>query len=102
MNNNVISKKIIAFNNIFDSYQTYNGDNDFILDNNLKELKDKLNNEEFLDLLNTFDTYKQYIFYILAKTQRVFVKFNEKEITIDFSDLDNLFFSIEDLDKKEE
>lgn len=77
--NNIIVKKINALNNIFNSYEIYKGNYKSLLETEINNLKGKINEEYYNSLVAGFQTYKQYIFNVLASTRRVFIKLREEE-----------------------
>ncbi len=94
--NNIVAKKLNALQNIFNSYEIYKGNYKSMLEIEINNLKGKLSEEDYNNLVAGFQTYKQYIFNVLASTRRVFIKLSEEEQKqVDFSSLDNIF---EDLD----
>ncbi len=94
--NNIVAKKLNALQNIFNSYEIYKGNYKSLLETEISNLKGKLSEEDYNNLVAGFQTYKQYIFNVLASTRRVFIKLSEEEQKqVDFSSLDNIF---EDLD----
>ena len=94
--NNIVAKKLNALQNIFNSYEIYKGNYKSLLETEISNLKGKLSEEDYNNLVAGFQTYKQYIFNVLASTRRVFIKLREEEQKqVDFSSLDNIF---EDLD----
>lgn len=97
--NNIISKKLNALQNIFNSYEIYKGNYKSMLEIEINNLKGKLSEEDYNNLVAGFQTYKQYIFNVLASTRRVFIKLSEEEQKqADFSNLDNLFEDLENME----
>lgn len=76
---NIVSKKMFALQNIFNSYEIYKGDKKCMLGIEINKLKDKLSEEDYNNLVSSFQAYKQYIFYALASTRRVYIKLSEEE-----------------------
>ena len=90
--NNIVAKKLNALQNIFNSYEIYKGNYKSLLETEISNLKGKLSEEDYNNLVAGFQTYKQYIFNVLASTRRVFIKLSEEEQKqVDFSSLDNIF-----------
>ncbi len=97
--NNIISKKLNALQNIFNSYEIYKGNYKSLLEIEINNLKSKLSEEDYNNLVSGFQTYKQYIFNVLACTRRVFIKLSEEEQKqSDFSNLDNIFEDLENIE----
>lgn len=97
--NNIISKKLNALQNIFNSYEIYKGNYKSMLEIEINNLKGKLSEEDYNNLVAGFQTYKQYVFNVLASTRRVFIKLSEEEQkTSRFSNLDNLFEDLENME----
>ncbi len=97
--NSIISKKYNALQNIFNSYEIYKGNYKSMLETEINNLKGKLSEEDYNNLVAGFQTYKQYIFNVLASTRRVFIKLSEEEQKqADFSNLDNLFEDLENME----
>lgn len=94
---NIVSKKLNALNNIFNSYEIYKGNYKSLLEIEISKLKDKISEEDYNNLVSSFQTYKQYIFNILANTRRIFIKLSEDEQNINFEDLDKLFEDLEEI-----
>ena len=90
--NNIVAKKLNALQNIFNSYEIYKGNYKSLLETEISNLKGKLSEEDYNNLVAGVQTYKQYIFNVLASTRRVFIKLSEEEQKqVDFSSLDNIF-----------
>lgn len=97
--NNIVAKKLNALQNIFNSYEIYKGNYKSLLEIEINNLKGKLSEEDYNNLVAGFQTYKQYIFNVLASTRRVFIKLSEEEQKqVDFSNLDNLFEDLENME----
>lgn len=97
--NNIVAKKLNALQNIFNSYEIYKGNYKSLLETEINNLKGKLSEEDYNNLVAGFQTYKQYIFNVLASTRRVFIKLSEEEQKqADFSNLDNLFEDLENME----
>lgn len=97
--NNIISKKLNALQNIFNSYEIYKGNYKSMLEIEINNLKGKLSEEDYNNLVAGYQTYKQYIFNVLASTRRVFIKLSEEEQRqADFSNLDNIFEDLENME----
>ena len=76
--NNIVAKKLNALQNIFNSYEIYKGNYKSLLETEISNLKGKLSEEDYNNLVAGFQTYKQYIFNVLASTRRVFIKLSEE------------------------
>lgn len=97
--NTIVSKKLLALQNIFNSYEIYKGNYKSMLEIEINKLKDKLTEEDYNKLVSGFQIYKNYIFNALANTRRVFIKLSEDEQKQnDFSDLDKLFEDFENIE----
>lgn len=97
--NTITSKKLLALQNIFNSYEIYKGNYKSMLELEINSLKGKLSEEDYNRLVSGFQTYKNYIFTALANTRRVFIKLSEDEQKQnDFSDLDKLFEDFENIE----
>lgn len=96
--NNIVAKKLNALQNIFNSYEIYKGNYKSLLETEISNLKGKLSEEDYNNLVAGFQTYKQYVFNVLASTRRVFIKLSEEEQQTDFSNLDNLFADLDNLE----
>lgn len=97
--NNIISKKLNALQNIFNSYEIYKGNYKSLLEIEINNLKSKISEEDYNNLVAGFQTYKQYIFNVFACTRRVFIKLSEEEQKqSDFSNLDNIFEDLENIE----
>lgn len=96
--NNIVAKKLNALQNIFNSYEIYKGNYKSLLETEISNLKGKLSEEDYNNLVACFQTYKQYVFNVLASTRRVFIKLSEEEQQADFSNLDNLFADLDNLE----
>lgn len=97
--NTIVSKKLLALQNIFNSYEIYKGNYKSMLEIEINKLKDKLTEEDYNNLVSGFQTYKNYVFMALANTRRVFIKLSEDEQKQnDFSDLDKLFEDLENIE----
>lgn len=97
--NTITSKKLLALQNIFNSYEIYKGNYKSMLELEINSLKSKLSEEDYNKLVSGFETYKNYIFTALANTRRVFIKLSkEEQKQNDFSDLDKMFECLEDLE----
>ena len=79
--NNIVAKKLNALQNIFNSYEIYKGNYKSLLEIEINNLKGKLSEEDYNNLVAGFQTYKQFIFNVLANTRRVFIKLSEEEQT---------------------
>lgn len=96
--NDIRERKLNAFNEIFNAYEIYKGGYKSKLETEITNLKNKLSKEEHTTLYNAFEDYKAYVFNILARSQRVFVKLNENnKQNANYEDLNDLFAPLEDL-----
>lgn len=94
--NDIISKKLNALHNIFNSYEIYKGGYKSVLEIEINNLKNKLSAEDSNNLLAGMQSYKNYIFNVLAQTRRVFIKLNENETQeMSFEDIDKIFEDLE-------
>ena len=97
--NTIVSKKLLALQNIFNSYEIYKVNYKSMLEIEINKLKDKITEEDYNNLVSGFQTYKQYIFTALANTRRVFIKLSKEEQKQNyFSDLDKLFEDFENVE----
>ena len=97
--NFVVSKKFNALKNIFQSYENYKGNKKSELEIEINKLKNKISEENYNHLVSSFETYKSYVFNVIANTRRVFIKLTEAEQNINFDDLDGLFDDLEEIKK---
>ena len=96
--NNIVGKKLNALHNIFNSYEIYKGNYKSLLEIEINNLKGKISEEDYNNLVCGFQTYKLFIFNVLANTQRVFIKLSKEEKDLSFADIDKMFEDLESLD----
>lgn len=96
--NNIVGKKLNALHNIFNSYEIYKGNYKSLLEIEINNLKGKISEEDYNNLVSGFQTYKQFIFNVLANTQRVFIKLSKEEKDLSFAEIDKMFEDLESLD----
>lgn len=78
-------------------FESYNGNEKSALELEINSLQEKLNKEDYNKLVNGFENYKNYIFCMLARTKRVYIRLSDKEREHnDFSDIEKLFEGLDE------
>lgn len=93
MTNNITNRKIDTLHKIYKNYQEYKGKSKSKLEKELENLKQKLTEKEYNNLMTAFNSYKNYLINIFAYTAKVRVIFDEEQ--------DNLL-ELEDLETFED
>ncbi len=90
---NIADRKLDALKSIIYSYNSYCGGISNAITKKIYALQDKLNKEDFEDLLNASKKHTDDILKILSNTKKVFVKLEDINTNIDV--FDKLFEDIE-------
>ena len=98
MNSGIVYKKYLALRNILHSYKIYKGGLLSPLEKEIRNIKNKITDEEYSKITKAFGDYEEYILNIFANTRRVFIKLeNSKDIKdANFEDLSNVFADLDD------
>ena len=92
--NDTTKMKLNELHKIYDNYEIYKGPIKSKLEKELLNIKNKISEEEFNNLMLAYNSYKNYLISIFAETNKVFVKI-EKENS--FKDIDKLLEPLDEL-----